>query len=147
MGKFLYYVVILTFMNLMFFIFLQPADMSLLGIIWSIIFGIAGGGGWSELTASLSSGLFNLTTALAAVASIAGIALATVTRGAINLETFIWTSIAVTFLINLGVDFIIIFRMLAIVKPPLTIILALIFTAPYAVLFVFTILEWIRGKD
>ena len=147
MGKLIYYIVFLLFADLMFFIFINPTDYSLLSVIWTATSILLLGGSWSALTAVLSNTLFVITLSLSVIAA-AGVGIVLrVTGGTYNVETFIWASIGTTFMINLGADFIVIFKILSEVKPPLTTILALIMLAPMIIVFIFGILEWIRGKD
>ena len=147
MGKFLYYIVMLVFLDLMFSIFINPADVSLLSAIWTAISILLLGGSWSQLTAILSNGLFIATTIASASIVITGIILSRVAGSGVNVETFIWTSIAITFMINLGADFIVVFRILESVHRPLSTILALIIMSPILIIFIFTVLEWVRNKD
>ncbi len=147
MGKFLYYIVLLVFTDLLFSIFINPVDVSLLGAIWTAISILIFGGSWSQLSTVLTSGLFIATTIASTAIVATGVVLSRVAGSGVNVETFIWTSIATAFMINLGADFIVIFRILESIHRPLSTILALIIMAPVITVFFFTVLEWVRNKD
>jgi len=62
-------------------------------------------------------------------------------------ETATWNTLATVLLLNLSADFIVIYRYLMNVYPPLTYYLATLIMMPIILIYVFIILEWVRGKD
>jgi hypothetical protein len=147
MGKFIYFIAMIIFLDLMFFIFINPESYSLTSVIWTSISALSSGQGWGSIVAILLDNIVSRLLIIAGVAILAGVLLRFVGGSSTNTETYIWTIIASEFLISIGADFVVVFRMLANVKPPLTTIFALILFLPIIIIFVFLLLEWIRGKD
>ena len=67
--------------------------------------------------------------------------------GSVDIPTLIWMSLALFFYLSIGIDFISVFGTVQSISPPFSRILALIIFIPIGILYFFTLIEWIRGKD
>ena len=147
MGKLIYFILILVFVDMMFFVFVNTDAVSINSVVFKSIGELSSTGDFNLIKNLLSTQLLiNILLSLAVAIAAAGVILK-FTGGSYNATDFVWASVASTYFIQLGYDFVHIYKVLAEIQPPLTSYLALFLIAPFAIIFVFIAIEWIRGKD
>jgi len=147
MGKLIYFILILVFVDMMFFVFVDTSAVSVNSVVFQSLKELSATGDFNLIKNLLSTDLLiNIITSLAIAIAAAGVVLK-FTGGTYQVSDFVWASVASTYFIQLGYDFIHIYKILSEINPPLTRYLALFLIAPFAILFVFIAIEWIRGKD
>ena len=141
MGKLVQLIGLLVFIDMIFFLF-SSEDLASISLT-SIIFLSIKYGSFEFIKDNLFKIFTSSGTSLLAAGGVYALSwLATGKR-----ETATWVAIALTFLLNLTADFIVIYNYLAGIHRPLTYYLATILMVPIAIIYIFIALEWVRGKD
>ena len=154
MGKLTYLILMLVMIDLMFFVFIDTPAASLNSAVFKSITVVAEGGGWENVKSLFTFNWITIILSLATLAvAAAGITLKFLGISS-NTETYIWATVAGLFVYGMGADYLHIFKVLAgIAGPtaatsgPLRFYVALFLMLPIIILFIWTIIEWIRGKD
>lgn len=174
MGKLVYFVGILIFIEMMFFIFINAPAMSLNSVVIQSVSDLSGGGigsnstgSWSNFKnsmfcnvdetsvndmASSPSTSCNSTTIWGALMIGLGVAVAIgasliLTSTSASFTDIAWAIVGIFFFIQMGADFIGIYNYLAYIHPPITKLISMVIFVPIAAIFGFIVVEWIRAKD
>lgn len=140
MGKLIQLIGMLVFIDMMVYLFgTNLASFSLTSMIFLAI-----KYGSFEFLKNKFSIIFGIISSNLAVGI--GVYLAT-WFGSGNRDTSTWNAVASSLLLNLSADFIVIYRTLSQVYPPLTYYLATIMFVPVIIIYFFILIEWVRGKD
>ena len=141
MGKFIQLIILLIFIDMMFFLF-SGDDLMSISFTSMIFLAIKNGS-----IDFIRDNLFNIFIVASSNLVVGAGVYATAWFTTGSRETATWITIATAFLLNLIADFVIIYNYLAGIHPPLTYYLATITMLPIAIIYVFIVLEWVRGKD
>lgn len=177
MGKLLFFITMLVFIDVMFLLFINPVSTSLQSALFNIVVNSAGNIETNETgsgvlvqnnffcnkdSLTISSLLSNasgicgtgtLMNALIrglfiAAAVAAGTgAISFLARGSINITDLAWVVVGVFFFFNIGLDWFAIYNYISLIHPPFTKILGILFLVPLGVIYFFIAVEWMRGKD
>lgn len=135
MGKLVTYLSILIFMDLFFILTGQIGQISFSSLILNLILNLVNyaQSGFYEAVFSLAAGIGSLAVTVGVVSGI-------INKSGIELLAFIGIGLS---LLTLTGDFISIFNYLY----ALNNVLAIVVMSPLVILYMVTILEWVRGKD
>lgn len=172
MGKLIYFVGILIFIDLMFMLFINMPETSLNSVIFNSVVGLGAGELGANETASYSYIQDNLigqpdsisdavnSPSTAASSStligalllglgsvlVAGIVLK-FTGARVSALEIAWSCVGVFFFVQLGADFVGVYNFLSQINPPLSKLMAIVLMVPIILIYSFICIEWIRAKD
>lgn len=135
MGKLVTYLSILIFMDLFFILTGQVGQLSVSSLILNLILNLV-----NYAQSGFYEAVFSLATGIGSLAVTVGVVSGIINKSGIELLAFIGIGLS---LLTLTGDFISIFNYLY----TLNNVLAIVIMSPLVILYMVTILEWVRGKD